>query len=224
MVSENKLISDPIQIEALQHLQNLQNQIIHHYFDENKNPKIERLLFENKTTQSRSSINYFELFYSNFSNKKHTTSDIPSTPTSFYFWGGTGCGKTFLMDLFHSQLPIPARHKTRIHFHDFMINIHKRIHKLKAKQHETNKNIIHEVGKQLLSEIYLLCLDELQVTDIADAMVLRTLFQYLFDGGMARKLFPYILIFFKTFFSVFFQFFSVFYKLFFQIFFLNNCF
>jgi len=125
--------------------------------------------------------------------KSHATSKVPK---SIYLWGGTGCGKTFMMDLFYSQLPIEA--KRRVHFNDFMIDVHKRLHKHKFRNSGDGGSVasrgasrakadadhaISTIAQDLMSESYVLCFDEFQVTDIADAMIVKTLFSAMFDQG-----------------------------------------
>jgi cell division protein ZapE len=95
-----------------------------------------------------------------------------------YLWGGVGRGKSFLMDCFHDALPI-AR-KRRLHFHRFMQSVHRRMRRL---QGETDP--LRLIGRQTASETRLLCLDELQVSDIGDAMIMRNLLTSLFDHGVA---------------------------------------
>ena len=77
-------------------------------------------------------------------------------------YGGPGCGKTFMMDMFYEQLPI--RRKRRVHFHDFMIDVHKRLHAIKMKG-ESGKiaHPIESICDDLISDAYVLCFDEFQV-------------------------------------------------------------
>ena len=109
--------------------------------------------------------------------------------TSFYLWGGTGCGKTFVMDLFYSCLPLVEPVKKRVHFHDFMLDLHKRIHLHKmSPSYSTgkgkNENVINKIADELLSVCRVICFDEFQVTDIADAVLLRSLFPLLLSEGL----------------------------------------
>ena len=97
-------------------------------------------------------------------------------PRSLYMWGGPGTGKTFLMDMFYECLPIER--KRRVHFHDFMIDVHKRLHRLK------NSGGMKALSDEIFRESYVLCFDEFQVTDIADAMILRQLMELLFARGI----------------------------------------
>lgn len=94
-----------------------------------------------------------------------------------YIWGGVGRGKTFLVDFFYDQLPI--NRKMRLHFHRFMQLVHEELKTL-----EGISNPLHTVAKNLSKKTRLLCLDELHVIDITDAMLLARLFEYLFDLGV----------------------------------------
>ncbi|KAK6942359.1 ATPase, AFG1-like [Dillenia turbinata] len=95
-----------------------------------------------------------------------------------YLYGGVGTGKTMLMDLFFYQLPSNWR-KKRIHFHDFMLNIHSRLRK-----HEGVSDPLEVVAGEISDEAILLCLDEFMVTDVADALILNRLFRHLFSNGV----------------------------------------
>lgn len=94
-----------------------------------------------------------------------------------YLWGSVGIGKTFLMDCFYDSLDLP--NKQRIHFHDFMREIHV---KLKALQGQ--KNPLHKIAKEYAASTIILCLDEIIVTDITDAMLLGKFLQLLFKQGV----------------------------------------
>lgn len=111
-----------------------------------------------------------------------------SKPKGLYLWGSVGCGKTFLMDLFYQHCSVPDQHKTRVHFHRFMLDVHAEIHQLKLGKfhHNTSdqRNPIAAVAKLIASRSWLLCLDEFQVTDVVDAMILKQLFTHLFDRGV----------------------------------------
>ena len=110
-----------------------------------------------------------------------------------YLWGGVGRGKTLIMDLFFNNTP--CAHKRRAHFHEFMLDAHERIAHWRAADDKTRKrhkawsrktpdDPIPLVAHDLARQASLLCFDEFQVTDIADAMILGRLFGALFDHGV----------------------------------------
>jgi protein AFG1 len=86
-----------------------------------------------------------------------------------------------LMDLFYNTLPARITHKKRVHFHAFMLDVHKRMHTAKAKG---AGDPLMPVARDLANEAHVLCLDEFQVTDIADAMILRRLLDALLENGV----------------------------------------
>lgn len=94
-----------------------------------------------------------------------------------YLWGGVGRGKTFLMDLFHEALPFASRRRS--HFHRFMHDVHGDLRALGGVEAP-----LERVADRIAASARVLCLDELYVTDIADAMLLGGLFAALFDRGV----------------------------------------
>ncbi|KAH9967032.1 AFG1-like ATPase [Lactifluus volemus] len=102
-------------------------------------------------------------------------------PKGLYLYGDVGTGKTMLMDLFYNTLPARITRKRRVHFHAFMLDVHKRMHAAKAAG---AGDPLAPVARELASLAHVLCLDEFQVTDIADAMILRRLLEALLGYGV----------------------------------------
>ncbi|MGA9199746.1 MAG: cell division protein ZapE, partial [Pseudolabrys sp.] len=102
-----------------------------------------------------------------------------------YVYGEVGRGKTMLMDLFFETSAVVR--KRRVHFHEFMADVHERVHAYRQsiKNGEGNeRDPIHLTAAAIAEESWLLCFDEFHVTDIADAMILGRLFTRLFELGV----------------------------------------
>jgi cell division protein ZapE len=105
-------------------------------------------------------------------------------PRGLYIHGEVGRGKTMLMDLFFQQSPVA--HKRRAHFHEFMAEVHERIHGFRqniARGEIADSDVIALTAASIFDQAWLLCFDEFHVTDIADAMILGRLFSKLFELG-----------------------------------------
>jgi cell division protein ZapE len=102
-----------------------------------------------------------------------------------YIYGDVGRGKTMLMDFFFDASPVVR--KRRAHFHEFMVDVHERVHafrqKMKLGEH-AGEDAIQLAAIELAQEAWLLCFDEFHVTDIADAMILGRLFAEFFERGV----------------------------------------
>lgn len=105
--------------------------------------------------------------------------DAPRTTQGLYLWGGVGRGKSLLMDVFYDTTPVQP--KRRVHYHAFMIDVHARIHTWREANKTTGaSDPLPPLADALAEQSKLMCFDELQVTDIADAMILGRLFKLLF--------------------------------------------
>lgn len=101
----------------------------------------------------------------------------PDIPKGVYLYGGVGRGKSFLMDCFYSAVPL--RRKTRLHFHEFMREVHRELAELQG-----TVNPLDELAVQMAKRYKLICFDEFHVADITDAMILHRLLRALFANGV----------------------------------------
>ena len=101
----------------------------------------------------------------------------PDTPRGVYMYGGVGRGKSFLMDCFYNAVPI--KRKTRLHFHEFMREVHRELRDLAG-----TANPLDELGKRMAKRYKLICFDEFHVAEITDALILHRLLSALFDNGV----------------------------------------
>ncbi len=101
----------------------------------------------------------------------------PSLPRGVYLWGGVGRGKSFLMDSFYGCVPLVR--KQRVHFHQFMRDVHRELGKLKG-----NENPLDLLAERIARRARLICFDEMHVNDIADAMILERLLHRTMDLGV----------------------------------------
>ncbi len=101
----------------------------------------------------------------------------PDIPRGVYLYGGVGRGKSFLMDCFYSAVPL--KRKTRLHFHEFMREVHRELADLQG-----TVNPLDELARRIANKYRLICFDEFHVADITDAMILHRLLAALFNNGV----------------------------------------
>ncbi len=101
----------------------------------------------------------------------------PDIPRGVYMYGGVGRGKSFLMDCFFNAVPL--KRKTRLHFHEFMREVHRELADLQG-----TVNPLDELARRMALRYKLVCFDEFHVADITDAMILHRLLSAMFDNGI----------------------------------------
>ena len=158
-------------------VQNLQD--LHDMLKEYQTPEIVHPSLESLRPPSRSLLD--SLFHRKPPKKR--TKLPPNLPKGLYMFGDVGSGKTMLMDMFYETLPHNITSKTRIHFHNFMQDVHKRLHAMKMK-HGTDLDAVQYVAADIAEKGSVLCFDEFQCTDVADAMILRSLLEALMSHGV----------------------------------------
>jgi cell division protein ZapE len=102
----------------------------------------------------------------------------PPIPRGVYMFGGVGRGKSFLMDCFFQAVPLTR--KTRLHFHEFMREVHRELQDLKG-----TVNPLDELGKRISRRHRLICFDEFHVADVTDAMILHRLLDAMFANRVS---------------------------------------
>ena len=172
LIKTGEVTHDPHQIRALQVLDRLRKECLPH-FKELSTQNEESLNNNGDGTEKEESWSMTNLFSLTPSwvnpsmGENDSTTDTKSAPKGVYLHGGVGCGKTYCMNLFYDSLP-PHMEKQKVHFHKFMLNIHRQMHKAKMIHKLQGDAVIAYVIQKTLSDGKILCFDEFQVTDVAD--------------------------------------------------------
>nr|POE54400.1 protein afg1 [Quercus suber] len=175
-VRSGRLRNDQHQRTLIQSLQDLHDMLLGYTPPAVVHPTIESL-------QPRRQKSFLGSIFGGDASDKPLKMEPPdSLPKGLYMYGDVGSGKTMLMDLFYDTLPESIHSKTRIHFHNFMQDVHKELHKMKM-QHGSDVDAIPFVAASIAEKATVLCFDEFQCTDVADAMILRRLMESLMAHG-----------------------------------------
>lgn len=173
LIQRTGITPDPVQVKAIEQLE-----IILQQFNNSDNcvtavNKNEENVKEQANTFWKNVGSLFST-WSAFSQKNK----INNKPVKgLYIWGDVGRGKTWLMDQFYASLSISQ--KLRIHFHQFMQQVHQRLEDL-----PTQPDPLEIIGHDMAKQYRIICLDEFHVMDIADAVILHGLLKALFENGV----------------------------------------
>ncbi|KAH8679035.1 AFG1-like ATPase-domain-containing protein [Tricladium varicosporioides] len=174
-VAAGRLRDDEHQRGIIQSLQHLHDELRYYKAPAIVHPTIESLKPE--------PISVFGRLFGNAPKEKELAEIPNDLPRGLYLYGDVGSGKTMLMDMFYETLPSAVTSKTRIHFHNFMQDVHKRLHKMKM-DHGNDIDGVPFVAADIAEKGNVLCFDEFQCTDVADAMILRRLLEALMSHGV----------------------------------------
>lgn len=149
-IKEGAIQQDPAQLEGLKVLQDVWNGLL-------------------KPREKAPAKGLFSVF----SNRRNVVEPVCGA----YLWGGVGRGKTWLMDMFYSRIPLTE--KRRMHYHHFMFFIHEELKKLSML-----RNPLEALAEKMAQDVRLLCIDEFHVMDIVDAMMLHGVLDAMFKNGI----------------------------------------
>lgn len=171
MIGKAHIQSDPHQVEALTELERLRNDLM-----AQKPPDL------STTSTSMPSSESSDWSWWGLGGLSTETTTQENTLKGVYLHGGVGCGKTFCMNLFYDSITETCFWpKQKVHFHKFMLRVHQEMHAARGKGDADA--IMPTVVASVAARGSLICLDEFQVTDVADALILQRLFTGLWDKG-----------------------------------------
>jgi protein AFG1 len=197
-VDGGKLLFDPLQQQAAKKLTRVQRSLetynhdsfrqqLQRIEDHHKQQQLQQKIEQKQQDDTIQKIKEFN------KNEEQTPSISIQVPRGFYIHGPVGTGKSMMLNVFYEHAP--THKKRRLHFHSFLQEIHQRIHILNKQlldEHgrsfhidtAKSRNPILRIAQQVSEEVTLLCIDEFQVTDIADAMILAQFFGELWRQGV----------------------------------------
>lgn len=203
---KQQLVENDSQLKLIAHLDTLQKLLIEYFhnnkFEQQLQQAIKRYSSQTYTDLSQHSSSWINqalkilLKNDDSPNRKAspTKQFLPSYSDELkclYIWGGVGQGKTMLMDLFFHTTPL--KKKLKLHFHDFILDIHKRLYEIHSHKSSVSKlDPIISVAYTISSSYSLICLDEFQVLHISDAMILKSLFEALYSVHINSTYFKFI--------------------------------
>jgi cell division protein ZapE len=167
LIATGELRPDPVQAMAVQKLESLAKAVASFHPGQGQNSWLGRFGFGNHGTP--------QLAW-------YADDGMDVGKQGLYMFGDVGKGKSMLMDLFFDSTPVAS--KRRVHFHEFMRDVQTRLHALRQDKSVKDPDPIPRLAREIAQASWLLCFDELQVTDIGDAMILGRLFQCLFENGV----------------------------------------
>ena len=189
LVQSGEVTRDVHQIQALKELDRLRDECILYLNNQNNTATATTIDNNNSEEESWSTLTSIFSLKSSWSEPDQMSSNhnqlLNPPPKGVYLHGGVGCGKTYCMDLFYHSLPSsPTMKKQKVHFHKFMLNVHKQMHNAKMIEKLQGDDVINYVIQSIVKNGKILCFDEFQVTDVADALILKRLFTGLIDNGV----------------------------------------
>ncbi|PPR12320.1 MAG: Cell division protein ZapE [Alphaproteobacteria bacterium MarineAlpha11_Bin1] len=155
MIADGRVHRDPAQLFALARLQTLWHELLEY----------------ESFNREGSWLGRFAL----------TRRNAARAPQGLYLYGPVGRGKSMLMDMLYDS--VPSNRKRRVHFHEFMLEVHKTMHERRKKDGKI-QDPLPKIAKVIAKETWFVCFDEFQVDNIADAMILGRLFETLFEEGV----------------------------------------